>query len=66
MRRYAGYPMQASQPTDVTSGDILAGRLTDCEFGLAAPNLVTLRITVGDGNAEPLNMLSQTSLRHLP
>ncbi|MEX2126377.1 MAG: type II secretion system protein [Woeseia sp.] len=66
MRRYAGYAMQSSQPVNVTLGDVLAGGVHDCEFSLAAPNLVTLRFATGDGNADPLNVLSQTSLRHAP
>jgi MSHA biogenesis protein MshO len=66
MRRYAGYAIQASQPVNVTLGDVLAGGVTDCGFSLAAPNLVVLRLAAGDGGVEPLNVLSQTSLRHVP
>jgi MSHA biogenesis protein MshO len=66
MRRYSGYAIQAAQPVDTSLGDVLAGGLVDCSFGLTAPNLVTLRLSVGDGEVEPVAYFVQTALRYVP
>jgi hypothetical protein len=66
MRRYAGYAIQAAQPVDTSLGDVLAGGMLDCSFATAAANLVTLRLTVGNAEAEPVSYFLQTGLRHVP
>jgi len=66
MRRYAGYTIQAAQPTNVSLGDLLAGGMIDCQFSLTSPDLVSLRVTAGDGAADPVDFLAQFRLRHEP
>lgn len=66
MRRYAGYAIQAAQPGNTSLGDVLAGGMIDCRFDLVSPNIVSFRLTVGDGQLDPLVFFSQTSLRHAP
>jgi MSHA biogenesis protein MshO len=66
IRRYAGYAIQAAQPVDTSLGDVLAGGMLDCSFATAAANLVTLRLTVGNAEAEPVSYFLQTGLRHVP
>lgn len=66
LRRYAGYPLQPAQPTNTGLGDLLADGIVDCRFELTAPDLVTLRLGMGDGSADPLAMLAQVRQRHAP
>ena len=66
MRRYAGYTIQAAQPTSVGLGDLLAGGMIDCQFSLTSPDLVSLRVTAGDGATDPVDFLAQFRLRHEP
>lgn len=58
-RRLSGYAIQPAQPTNTSAGDLLAGGVVECEFSLPEPNLLTLRLTVGGGAAEPVDYLAQ-------
>jgi MSHA biogenesis protein MshO len=58
-RRLSSYTIQPAQPTNTSAGDLLAGGVVECEFSLPQPNLLTLRLTVGGGAAEPVHYLAQ-------
>lgn len=66
MRRYTGYTIQSAQPTNTSLGDLLAGGMIDCQFSLTSPDLVSLRLTAGDGAVDPVDFLAQFRLRHEP
>ena len=66
IRRYTGYAMQSAQPANVNLGDLLAEGITDCQFSLTSPDLVSLRLTAGDGTVDPVDYLAQFRLRHEP
>lgn len=59
VRRLSGYAIQSTQPTNTSAGDLLAGGVVECDFSLPQPNLLSLRLTVGGGAAEPVHYLAQ-------
>ena len=66
LRRYAGYAIQSSQPTNTALGDLLASNVTDCDFSLADGHLVGTRLVAGSSPADAVAMLGQFNLANNP
>jgi MSHA biogenesis protein MshO len=66
IRRYTNYAIQTAQPVNTALGDRLAGGVTDCNFSLEQPNLVTLRITANGDGGEPAQFMAQVRMDYLP
>src|SRR3546814_19946661 len=55
LRRNAGYPISAAQPTNTAQGDLLSDRVTACNFVFNAGSatrggLLTMSLTLSDGD----------------
>jgi MSHA biogenesis protein MshO len=66
LRRYAGYAIQANQPTNTGLGDLLASGMTDCGFALHDARLASARLVAGDGVLDPVTLLGEYRLVNEP
>ncbi len=66
LRRYAGYAIQAAQPTNTGLGDLLASDVADCAFALHDARLVSARIVAGDGSIDAVTLFDEFRLVNAP
>lgn len=66
LRRRANYPIQPAQPVNTAQGDLLAGDVIDCAFGLDGAGLVTLRLGIASEAGDPVAFMAQVRLPHRP
>ncbi len=64
LRRYAGYALQAVQPSNTNAGDLLTDDVVDCRFDVTAAGLVTARLAIGADDTLPT--FAQSGSRHAP
>lgn len=70
LRRNAGYPISAAQPTNTAQGDLLSDRVTACNFVFNAGSatrggLLTMSLTLADGD-ERITLLHQVHVFNAP
>lgn len=66
LRRYAGYAIQPSQPTNTALGDMLASGIVDCEFEIVDGSLLALRLDVGASASDALTVFAELRVRGEP
>ncbi|PIQ37339.1 MAG: pilus assembly protein MshO [Lysobacterales bacterium CG17_big_fil_post_rev_8_21_14_2_50_64_11] len=70
LRRNAGYPISAAQPSNTAQGDLLSDRVTACDFAFdpgsaTRGGLLSMRLTLADGD-ERITLLHQVHVFNAP